>query len=60
MWVEAVLASPRRARRCPARLATTAAEALTGDGWSDPSTAAQPVPGASTMLALRALWAEAT
>ena len=58
MWLEAVLAVPDGAavpddlRRCrhgrPRRHGT------------DPSTATQALPGASTMLALRALWQEAT
>ena len=57
MWVEAVLAVPDGVS-VPDDVAATAAEALAGSGWADPSTAAQPVPGASTMLALRSLWGQ--
>ena len=59
MWVEAVLSTPDGVR-VPDDLATAAADALTASGWSDAATATQAVPGASTMLGLRALWAEAT
>ena len=59
MWVEAVLAVPD-GTSVPDDVATIAADALSAAAWGDPSTAAQPVPGASTMLALRALWGEAT
>jgi hypothetical protein len=57
MWVEAVLAVPEGVS-LPDDVAPTAAEALAAAGWADPSTAAQPVPGASTMLALRSLWGQ--
>jgi hypothetical protein len=57
MWVEAVLAVPEGVS-VPDDVAATAAEALAASGWSDPSSAAQPVPSASTMLALRSLWGQ--
>ena len=59
MWVEAVLAVPD-GTSVPDAVATIAADALSAAAWGDASTAAQPVPSASTMLALRALWGEAT
>ncbi len=59
MWVEAVLAVPD-GTSVAGDVATTAADALLAAGWGDPSTAVQPVPGASTMLALRTLWGEVT
>ena len=59
MWVEAVLAIPD-GTSVPGDIATLAADALLAAGWGDPSTATQPVPSASTMLALRTLWNEAT
>ena len=57
MWLEAVLAVPDGAA-VPDDLGGVATGAL--GGWDAPSAATQPLPGASTMLALRALWPEAT
>ena len=57
MWVEAVLAVPDGVS-VPGDLAGTAVAALAASGWADPSAAAQSVPGASTMLALRSLWGQ--
>ncbi len=57
MWLEAVLAVPDGAA-VPDDLGDVATGALVG--WDAPSAATQAVPGASTMLALRTLWSEAT
>ena len=57
MWMEAVLAVPD-GMAVPDDLGGLASDALAG--WNDASTATQPLPSASTMLALRAFWAEAT
>ena len=57
MWLEAVLAVPDGAA-VPDDLGDVASGATVG--WDAPSAATQPLPGASTMLALRALWQEAT
>ena len=57
MWVEAVLAVPEGAS-IDDGVAMVAADALAAAGWGEPSTAVQSVPGASTMLALRALWGQ--
>ncbi len=57
MWLEAVLAVPDGAA-VPDDLGDVATGALAG--WDAPSTATQSLPSASTMLALRTLWAEAT
>jgi len=59
MWVEAVLAVPDGAA-APDGLAAEAAAALTAAGWGAADTAAASVPGASTMIALRDLWRQAT
>ena len=58
MWLEAVLAVPDGAA-VPDDLGDVATGALDA-GWDAPSTATQPLPSASTMLALRTLWQEAT
>jgi hypothetical protein len=59
MWVEAVLAVPG-GQTAPDGLADALATALTTTGWSPAGTAAQPLPDAGTMLALRAFWRDAT
>jgi hypothetical protein len=59
MWVEAVLAVPDGAA-APDGLAAEAAAALAAAGWGAADTAAASVPGASTMIALRELWRQAT
>ncbi|MET0144169.1 MAG: hypothetical protein ABW328_05200 [Ilumatobacteraceae bacterium] len=59
MWLQAVLAVPGGAS-APGDLATTATTALRDAGWDAAAAATQPLPSASTMLALRALWEEAT
>ena len=59
MWLEAVLAAPG-GRTVGSGVAADLAAAVTAAGWADPATATQPLPSASTMLALRALWTEAT
>lgn len=58
MWLEAVLAVPEGSA-VPDDLDSLAAEAL-GAAWDEASAATQSLPNASTMLALRALWQEAT
>jgi hypothetical protein len=57
MWLQAVLAASE-GTAVPDDLGGLAAEALAG--WDAPTAATQPVPSASTMLALRTLWQEAT
>ena len=57
MWLQAVLATPA-GTDVPDGLARDAAAALTAAGWARPETAAQPLPSATTMLALRQLWEE--
>ncbi|MET0458860.1 MAG: hypothetical protein ABW195_06415 [Ilumatobacteraceae bacterium] len=58
MWLEAVLAVPDGIT-VPDDIAGLAAAALADAGWAGAATAAQSLPAASTMLALRALWQEA-
>jgi hypothetical protein len=55
MWLQAVLAAPAGAD-VPRDLAADAADALLAAGWDDPATATQPLPSATTMVALRTLW----
>ena len=57
--MQAVLAVPGGAT-APDDLADELAETLRGSGWDAPSAATHPLPPAPTMLALRALWKEAT
>lgn len=57
MWVEAVLAVPD-GTAVPAGLVPALATAASAAGWDAPGAATQPLPGATTMLALRALWQE--
>jgi hypothetical protein len=57
MWLQAVLAAPAGAD-VPRDLTTDAAAALLAAGWDDPGTATQPLPSATTMVALRTLWEE--
>ena len=59
MWLEAVLAVPDGIT-IPDDVPGLAAAALQEAGWDDAATATQSLPGASTMLALRTLWQEAT
>jgi hypothetical protein len=55
MWLQAVLAAPAGAE-VPPDLAADAAAALRAAGWDRPEVATQPLPSATTMLALRQLW----
>jgi hypothetical protein len=59
MWLQAVLAVPGGAA-APGDLVSDLTEQLLGAGWDDAATAATPLPSASTMLALRAYWQDAT
>ena len=59
MWVEAVMAVPDRTA-VPDDATATVTAALSAAGWAGPDAAVQPVPGATTMLALRTLWQEST
>ncbi len=59
MWLEAVLAAPG-GRAIGADVLADLTAATAAAGWSEPAAATQPLPGASTMLALRSLWTEAT
>ena len=59
MQVEAVLAVPAGAA-APDELADAVAAASRTAGWAAPGTVTQPVPDATTMLALRNLWRDAT
>jgi hypothetical protein len=58
MWVEAVLAVPG-GQAAPDGLAAALTDALASAGWSAAGAAAQGLPDAGTMLALRALWRDA-
>jgi hypothetical protein len=55
MWAEAVLAVPRGAA-APDGLAAALGEQLGRAGWGSARDATQPVPDATTMVALRKLW----
>jgi hypothetical protein len=57
MWLQAVLAAPAGVD-VPEGLAAEAAAALRAKGWDPPDPATQPLPSATTMLALRTLWEE--
>lgn len=57
MWLQAVLATPAGAD-VPEGLVQAAAATLLAQGWDPPEAAAQPLPSATTMLALRQLWEE--
>jgi hypothetical protein len=57
MWVEAVLAVPD-GTAVPEGLVPALATAASAAGWDAPGAATQPLPGATTMLALRARWQE--
>ena len=59
MWVEAVVAVPE-GTAVPDDLTTALAAGLAAAGWEAPGAATQPLPGATTMLALRSLWQEST
>jgi hypothetical protein len=59
MWLQAVLAAPGGAA-APGDLASDLTEQLRSSGWDDAATAATPLPSASTMLALRSYWQDAT
>jgi len=59
MWVQAVVAIPP-AGAAPDELVPLVTEALTGQGWTPAGEAGEPLPSAATMLALRALWNDAT
>ena len=48
------------APRCPTDVMAAIADNLLVAGWEPPSAAEQPLPGATTMLALRTLWQEST
>jgi hypothetical protein len=56
MWLQAVLAAPGGT----GDLASDLTEQLGGAGWDDADSATTPLPGAATMLALRAMWQDAT
>jgi hypothetical protein len=58
MWLQAVLAAPAGAE-VPDGLARDSARGLLAAGWDPPEDAAQPLPSATTMIALRQLWEEA-
>ena len=57
MWLQAVLAAPQGAD-VPDDLAQDAADSLLADGWDPAAAATTPLPSATTMIALRALWEE--
>ena len=59
MWLQAVLAVPE-AVNLPDDLLAEVTTAATAAGWAAPATAEQPLPSATTMLGLRALWQDAT
>ena len=59
MWLQAVLAVPE-AVNLPDDLLAEVTTAATEAGWAAPATAEQPLPSATTMLGLRALWQDAT
>ncbi len=59
MWVEAVLAVPG-GQTAPAGLAAALTDSLATTGWAASGSAAQRLPDAGTMLALRAYWRDAT
>lgn len=58
MWLQAVVARPAGTEP-PEPLTSTAAEVLVAAGWDEADQAGNPLPSASTMLALRVLWQEA-
>jgi len=58
MWLEAVLAAPAEVEQ--GALLDGASTALTEAGWVPPVEVTGQVPSATTMLALRTLWQEAT
>lgn len=55
MWLQAVVAVPAGVS-APTDLVSVATDALAAAGWEDAAAAATPLPSATTMLALRALW----
>jgi hypothetical protein len=57
MWLQAVLAAPAGADVLR-DLSADAAAALLAAGWDQPGTATEPLPSATTMVALRTLWEE--
>jgi hypothetical protein len=57
MWLQAVLAAPAGVD-VPRDLSVDAAAALLAAGWDQPGTATEPLPSATTMVALRTLWEE--
>ena len=59
MWVEAVVAVPE-GTSAPEGLTAALTAALSASGWDPPASAAQPLPGPTTMLALRGQWQEVT
>jgi hypothetical protein len=59
MWVQAVVAAPD-GTAVPDDVVATVTAAMTEAGWDPPGAAMQPLPGPTTMLALRALWQEST
>jgi hypothetical protein len=58
MWLQAVLAVPG-GEDAPDDVSSEVGSLLATGGWTEPETATTPLPGASTMLALRALWEDA-
>lgn len=59
MWMQAVLAIPH-GTELPDALSTRVDELVVATGWGPAADGVNPVPDATTMLALRAFWAEAT
>ena len=59
MWIQAVIATPAGVA-APDGLATEVAAALAAAGWDSATAAGSPVSSASTLLALRQLWNDAT
>jgi hypothetical protein len=59
MWVQAVVAVPE-GTAVPDDVFATVTAAMSQAGWDAAGAATQPLPGPTTMLALRALWQEST
>jgi hypothetical protein len=59
MWVQAVIATPPGVA-APDDLTADVTALLAADGWGGPGSAGPSLPSASTLLALRAFWNEAT
>ena len=59
IWIQAVIATPA-GLAAPDGLAADVTDTLEGAGWDPAAAADSPPPSASTLLALRQLWADAT